>query len=72
MQCLHTSDDISQRKSGLSSVAVDVRLAGAPTDGMPRSTAGLRSPDACWPSGLGCSMNATCRQVLALSEPVLS
>src|SRR5205085_6575645 len=35
---------------------------GSPTAGMPRSTAGLA----------GCSMNATCRQVLAPSAPVLS
>src|SRR5690242_11240254 len=39
VQCLHTSDDISQRKSP------------------------------CW---VGCSMNATCRQVEAPSAPVLS
>ena len=29
-------------------------------------------PGSWWPSGLGCSMNFTCRQVLAPNEPLLS
>src|SRR4051812_24104584 len=63
VQCLHTSDDISQRNS-----VADSGLIAAPgltVLGMPRLTvfaAGVRA----------CSMNATCRQVEADSEPVLS
>src|ERR1700730_4805265 len=44
VQCLQTSDDISQRRPGSDGEA----------------------------SGTTCSMNATCRQVSALSSPVLS
>ena len=50
MQCLHTSEDISQRKSSSS-----------------------RWKLGSWPlAGTRCSTNATCRQVLPLSPPVLS
>jgi hypothetical protein len=60
VQCLQTSEIISQRKS--------VRISapdpepGSSIDGIPRSTG----------AGLGCSMNATCRQAFAPSAPVLS
>src|SRR6478672_1741029 len=66
VQCLHTSEDISQRKS----VRVSAPLAapGKVVEGMPRETFAV-----CWCStGLGCSMNATCRHVDAPSAPVLS
>src|SRR3954470_5129756 len=56
VQCLHTSLDISHRKS------LSAEAPGRPTVGRPRSTTGRA----------GCSMNATCRHVLAPSAPVLS
>src|SRR6478609_8968406 len=56
VQCLHTSDAISQRISRSPSSAPWVTL------GMPRSTGG----------GAVCSTNATCRQLDAPSPPVLS
>ncbi len=57
VQCLHTSEAISQRKSGRS---------------RPASAAASGSPLSWWPSRTGCSMNATWRHVLAPSAPVLS
>src|SRR6478672_7233387 len=63
VQCLHTSEDISQRKSVADSGLID--SPGLTVLGMPRLTvldAGVRA----------CSMNATCRQVEADSAPVLS
>ena len=58
MQCLQTSEDISQRKpSTLSTV----------------STSGIAAWVTRWSStGIRCSMNATWRQVVAPSAPVLS
>src|SRR5665811_714386 len=78
VQCLHTSEDINQRNSIRPSAPAVV--PGGAVDGMPRSTTGACrpvTPGSCAPSGFGCSMeacsmNATCRQVLAPSEPVLS
>src|SRR3954463_11425526 len=71
VQCLHTSLDISQRKSVR--WPFSSRPPGSSNDGIPRSTVALLStPGCCEPNGLGCSMNATCRQVLAPSAPVLS
>ena len=54
VQCLHTSEAISQRVGrpvAAGDLADDVRSA---------------------PGGTACSMNATCRQLLAPSAPVLS
>ncbi len=73
VQCLQTSEDISQRKSR--SGAADESLPGGRPPGMPRSTTCARArcrPASWWPTGSFCSMNATCRQVLAPSAPVLS
>src|SRR5664279_982229 len=58
VQCLQTSEDISQRKSVRSAGAA--AAPGRSNDGMPNSI------------GLACSMKATCRQVEAPSAPVLS
>ena len=84
VQCLHTSEDISQRNSGVSGgvrstserspAGVAPRLPEdfGPIPGMPRLTS-LR-PDSrassirSWP----CSTKATWRQVFAPSSPVLS
>src|SRR5882757_5149354 len=60
VQCLHTSELISQRKSWR--VSAPVASPGRSSPGMPRST----------DSRSGCSMKATCRHEFALSEPVLS
>src|SRR5919202_1578815 len=61
VQCLHTSEAISQRKSVRPSGPV--RAPGNSKDGMPRSTAA---------DGCRCSMNATWRHEFAPSWPVLS
>src|SRR3954471_839710 len=61
VQCLHTSDDINQRKSVRRSGSASA--PGSEKDGMPRSVTAGRG---------ACSMNATCRHVLAPSAPVLS
>ncbi|TWH17535.1 hypothetical protein L618_000200006160 [Rhodococcus rhodochrous J45] len=58
VQCLHTSEDINQRKSGFSSSGSSVGVA--PTVGIPSDTGGFDSA--------GRSMKATCRHWLALSE----
>ena len=74
VQCLHTSDDISHRKSGFSTSPCPTRAAITPgrPSGMPARPAARRR----W-RGLGlrvaerrpgCSMNATWRHWLALSE----
>src|SRR6476661_3296214 len=82
VQCLQTSDDISQRTPASSSVA-----APGPIPGIPRSVVSTTPVDptpSVEPTPLvepvetttdlstGCSMNATCRQVLAPSSWVLS
>src|SRR5215213_369827 len=77
VQCLQTSDDISQRtstgpsgdwvvasRSGCGMSFGSTSVGGGPIWGIPRSVGGLRATF--------CSMNATCRQVSALSIPVLS
>ncbi len=68
MQCLHTSDDISQRTPASPETAPWSSLvrapSGAPIAGIPRSTGSATST--------GFSMNATCRHVFALSCWVLS
>src|SRR5690349_6133394 len=58
VQCLHTSDDMSQRKPS-------PRVAPEP------SSAGSRWAS-CGPSGTRCSMKATWRHASAPSPPVLS
>src|ERR1700712_4716111 len=68
VQCLHTSEDINQRKSVRS--AGSASAPGSENDGMPRSVAGGR--DSFTRDGADCSMNATCRHVLAPSAPGLS
>ena len=78
VQCLHTSDDISQRKSAVSGgVGVDrlrrrARDPAPRTPGIPRLTSARPDSRACSIRSAPCSMNATCRQVLAPSAPVLS
>src|SRR6478752_4852121 len=66
VQCLHTSDSISQRTSVRSP---DVAPSSSEADG---PVGNPLSPDSCPESRRGCSMKATCRQVLAPSAPVLS
>src|SRR5699024_10895311 len=71
VQCLHTSEDMSQRNSPRSSGGAEA--PGSSNEGIPRSTVSLRPrPVSWWPSGSRCSMKATCRQLLASSPPVLS
>jgi hypothetical protein len=62
VQCLQTSEAISQRwsRSGWAAVCPP----GGPGSGMPMSTGARGGPV--------CSTNATCRQVFAPSSPVLS
>ena len=68
VQCLHTSDDISQRKSRLRRPVVPGGVdAAAPNRSGIAQVDGRGLAD-----GWACSMNATCRQVFALSAPVLS
>src|SRR3954470_20953311 len=76
VQCLQTSEDISQRNSSRSSTPDP--SPGLENDGIPRSTvdgpatgAGS-SVDGAGDDVAGCSMKATCRQVDAPSAPVLS
>src|SRR3954471_5200932 len=59
VQCLHTLDIISQRKSVRSASSAE---PGSVEPGMPRKTGG----------STGCSMNATCRHEFADRPPVLS
>src|SRR6478609_6507499 len=66
VQCLHTSDSISQRTSVRSP---DVAPSSSEADG---PVGNPLSPDSCPESRRGCSMKATCRHVLAPSAPVLS
>src|SRR5215210_1637140 len=77
VQCLQTLEAISQRNSERSSAPTEA--PGGANDGMPSSTGGAEDsalgmviPVSCPPSGLRCSMNSTCRQVLAPSAPELS
>src|SRR6478735_3957726 len=62
VQCLQTFDDINQRNSVRSPASAC--SPGGPIVGIPSSTGGR--------AGLRCSMKATCRQLSALSPPVLS
>ncbi|GAA2883741.1 hypothetical protein GCM10010472_47330 [Pseudonocardia halophobica] len=67
VQCLQTSEDISQRTSVASSRSTPGCTApGSSMAGIPRST-GAESR-----AGTRCSTNATCRYVLAPSPPLLS
>src|SRR3954471_1586373 len=83
VQCLHTSDDISHRKSVR--VSSPVPSPGRCSAGIPRSATPVADPEDSPPEaadavgrcsgGLppeGCSTKATCRQELAPSSPVLS
>src|SRR5579875_3181142 len=88
VQCLHTSEDISQRSWPSGPVAdgpvaddpvadgVIAGCSGEAPEPCPASANTLTSawltPGSCQASGLRCSMNATCRQVSALRPPVLS
>ncbi len=77
MQCLQTSEAMSQRNSPSMPGAVGVMPASVGGVPDPCSASASTSVSACrsvWatPSGLRCSMNATCRQVLAPSPTVLS
>jgi hypothetical protein len=67
VQCLHTSDSISQRTSVRSP---DVAPSSSSEADGP--VGNPLSPGSCPESRRGCSMKATCRQVLAPSAPVLS
>src|SRR5580698_6602104 len=64
VQCLHTSDDINHR----------IPVAGDASMFWPGMASTIGSAVKPLPAvvRLGCSMNATCRQVLAPSAPVLS
>ena len=62
VQCLHTSELISQRMPS--------RACGAVVPA-PAAAAAARSTSGTW-TGLACSMKATCRQVLAPRASVLS
>src|SRR3954451_10047718 len=70
VQCLQTSDDISQRSPSASGSAstplLDTTLSSAAC-----CASDLGIP-CCTPSGSFCSTNATCRQVPAPSPPVWS
>src|SRR3954447_1111527 len=77
VQCLQTSDDMSQRNSSGRPGSVGTCPAtsgGCDDDREPMtSTPGPCTTAASWvPRGLRCSMNATCRQVSAPSPTVLS
>ena len=77
VQCLQTSEDISQRNSSVfggvvSPAAGCGRASGGPTRGMPRLTSLRPDSRASSIRSLSCSTNATCRQVLAPRAPVLS
>ena len=80
VQCLHTSDDMSQRNSGVSGGVVSTASGGvasaevAPPGivGIPRPTRARPDSRALSMRSRSCSMNATCRHVLAPSATVLS
>src|SRR3954454_12240240 len=78
VQCLHTSEDISQRScpSGPGVVGVIAACSGGVPDPWPASantsTSAWLTPGSCPASGLRCSMKATCRQVSAPRPTVLS
>src|SRR3954468_16697898 len=70
VQCLHTSEDMSQRSpsasDGASTLALDTTLSSAACCA---SDFGI---PCCTPSGSFCSTNATCRHVSAPRPPVWS